>query len=375
MKRSERSKRVSFHREVTVKEFIKKHGNSSIESDVDSPDLYRAPISHCGGETMNETCCADDSDMELTDVIIQRDPGELTTMFNVAASHVTQKDESMQVISREAVEEMKNGEMGGLDTTVYSHDVKCLEKKVLSLDNSVLGSSMMLVEASLNDSESSLVRRSARLSRLSNETTMDTSQYRTPQINLTKSKKKSKQKKNLSQSDVFNNNETNSLLIASKSSTAELHENVHELSNLWLPSNNKPQDCPNSSGSTGNKSSVLKEKKNVSLLSACNGSTTKNISSVSKLASIDLLENSTELSNISLANVNTSKVAEEKAIYRQKLIDIMIQKKAKLKELKLQLSQQQETTTLLWKEYDKALEDHPHPFNLQLLECMRFSSS
>ena len=75
------NRRVSFHKDVTVKEFIK---TNTSQDDAPSPDLYHAPINH-RGQDMDETGVSEDSNMELTFTGTDSPtscPGELTMMIS-----------------------------------------------------------------------------------------------------------------------------------------------------------------------------------------------------------------------------------------------------------------------------------------------------
>ena len=384
-----RSKRVSFNKEVTIKEFIKKNGNSSVDSDGNSPDLYRAPINHMGGaddEVMDETC-ADlvSSDMELTETIINPSTapqlsGELTTMFSRPDStrHITKSDEFSKdtVASEERLLRYKDRD---LDTTIKHNDIESLAKVVLSSNTSQLQDSAMEI-SSLNESESSSVRRSARLARLSNDS-MGTPEFRTPQIKLKQGRKRgisssvSKQKKSTpSITEAPNSNESDALLIASSD---KMHrDNFQELSGLSMQASNEKltaEFCANFGGKPSGKSSSIKEKRAVSLRSTFNGNETNNISSVSRLASMDLLDNSGESSNLS-SLPNDSRIVrleEEKRKRNQKLHETLSQKRENLKNLKLKLKKEQERTKTLWVKYETTIECNPHPFNWEVLEALK----
>ena len=341
-----RSKRVSFHQEVTVKEFIKKQGNSSVESDISSPDLYRAPINHRGqdvdgqvsgddssmelteiiSKSNNSGFSSDDSNMDLTDVSLPGQ-GELTMMINKDkreyVNNVSLLGDCTEVVNFKAVaNEMifDNLDMSLNTTSKGSYrNLDSLARKMLpgnaNFNNSVNVSHNLSHNVShnvsnmLDESESSSVRRSLRIAKRSSEGG-DTPQFKTPQVNLQKKKNK------------------------------------------------------------GGSLSRSKQKKNVSLLSSANSTYSRSFSNVSKMPSINLLENSGEGSDISLLSNNDS-IAEKQAVEKQERHNQLIQ----LRDEKLAQLKKQDAEIVMWETKIKEVEEklkvtkksHAHSYAVGLL--------
>jgi hypothetical protein len=338
-----RSKRVSFHQEVTVKEFIKKQVDNSVESDISSPDLYRAPINHRGQDTdvqgssddsameltevvstFPDSILSDDSNMDLTDVSLPAQ-GELTTMINTDKRDYPKIDtslvgESTEVVLARAVSTDDNLDLS-LNTTSRGtyRDLDSLAKKMVpGLTMTNVNNSMHVshnASSLLNESESSSVRRSVRIAkRISSE---GTPQFKTPQVNLINNKKKG-----------------------------------------------------------GSHSSRSKQKKNVSLLSSANSTASRSFSNVSKMPSIDLLENSAETSEISLVSASDS-ITQNQAVEKQERHTRLIQ----LREEKLAELERKNAEIEMWKKKVKELEEeievnpstHVHPYTAELLDILEGS--
>lgn len=221
MRRS-RSKRVSFHQEVTVKEFIKKqNGTQDSGSEFDSPDLYRAPINHCG----SADDLSEDSNMDLTDIVIpplpqhkqesdgsmmdltldatnNSSPGELTTMIaNDMREYRTENSFNLgdftEIVSSKHTEQIMNKEKKSLDMTMLPvDDLENFAKKILP-------AGMTFSEDSPDTSLNS-VRRSQRLAKRSSESTPGEASFVTPQVRLTKGRKRGSAMKHVKNTSMLN---------------------------------------------------------------------------------------------------------------------------------------------------------------------------
>ena len=335
-----KSKRVSFHQEVTVKEFIKKQVDNSVESDISSPDLYRAPINHCGQDlyapsssddsamelteiisASHNSALSDDSNMDLTDVSLPAH-GELTMMIN-ADKRDYPNDRSLlgevtEVVPANAVSNENESSFQNLDMSLNTttrgsyRNLDSLAKKMLpgQANNSINISHN--VSSLTNESESSSVRRSVRIAKRSSEGN-EPPQFKTPQINLLKNKKRG-----------------------------------------------------------GSHSSRSKQRKNVSLVSNANSNESKSIMSVSKMPSITLLDNSGE-SDISLVSASDSIVERQRA-EKEESCNRLVQ----LRQDKLAALEKNKAEIVMWEDKIKALEHkievdrntHVHPYTAELMELL-----
>ena len=334
-----RSKRVSFHQEVTVKEFIKKQVNSSAESDISSPDLYRAPINHRGQDhdfqsssddsamelteviTPSHDEGIDDSSMDLTDISLQG-PGELTMALGDDRREYPDDssflgESTERVIGHEVSSEHLDISLNTTSRGSY-RNLNSLARKVLpghaNINSSMNTSNNVSVQS--NESESSTVRRSVRIAkRVSSEG--NDSMFKTPQINLQKNRKKG-----------------------------------------------------------GNNSSRSKQKRNVSLLSSGNSTDSKSYSNVSKMPSINLLENSVDSTDISLASVSDS-VVEKRAVEKEErhksLLELREEKLSKLKENSEKIRMWEGKIAVLEENIKDAQIAHAHPYAVDLLKILQGS--
>ncbi|KAL5253844.1 hypothetical protein ACHWQZ_G013578 [Mnemiopsis leidyi] len=337
-----RSKRVSFHQEVTVKEFIKKHGNSSAESDFSSPDLYRAPINHRGQDpdfqssddsamelTETITPCSnletDDSNMDLTDMSIQG-PGELTVAFRddkrEYPNDASLLGESTEVAQARVIAHDVSAEHLDISLNTTSRgsyrNLNSLARKVLPghPNINISMNTSHNISAQSNESESSTVRRSVRIAKRASSDGND-SIFKTPQINLQNNRKKG-----------------------------------------------------------GSNSSRSKQKRNISLLSSGYLTDSKLCSNVSKMPSINLLENSGESSDISLASVSDSiveKRAVEKEEMHKSLLKLREEKLAKLKDNAETIKMWVGKITVMEEKIKDAQIAYAHPYAVELLTILQSS--
>ena len=335
-----RSKRVSFHQEVTVKEFIKKQVNSSADSDISSPDLYRAPINH-RGQDHDFQSSSDESAMELTEVITpSHDEGNDDSSMDLTDMSLQGPGELTQALIRDDGREYPNDTslLGESTERVIGHEVSS-EHLDISLNTTSRGSYRNLnslamkvlpgqaninssmnkshnVSLQSNESESSTVRRSVRIAkRVSSEG--NDSMFKTPQINLQKNRKKG-----------------------------------------------------------GSNSLRSKQKRNVSLLSSGNSTDSKSYSNVSKMPSINLLENSGDSTDISLASVSDS-IVEKRAVEKEErhksLLDLREEKLSKLKENTEKIRIWEGKIAVLEENIKDAQIAHAHPYAVDLLKILQGS--